>query len=103
MTLGCSVHWMHTSYQVFTTLGGIMVYVGGYHECIGRCSVHWRDIDRPIRVLSCVCKFFCNLLNTTLTGSLNKNNIIHNTQIGFFENHRASDHVFTLKSTCQYN
>ena len=53
---------------------------------------------RPICVLSCICKFFCNLLNTRLTGSLNKNNIIHKTQVGFVENHRTSDHAFTLKS-----
>ena len=53
---------------------------------------------RPICVLSCICKFFCNLLNTRLTGSLNKNNVIHKAQIGFVENHRTSDHVFTLKS-----
>ena len=37
-------------------------------------------------------------MNTRLTGSLNKNNVIHKAQIGFVENHRASDHVFTLKS-----
>ena len=53
---------------------------------------------RPICVLSCICKVFCNLLNTRLTGSLNKNNVIHKAQIGFVENHRTSDHVFTLKS-----
>ena len=74
-----------------------MVYVGGYHDCIGRCSVHWRDID-SICVLSCTCEFFCNTLNTRLTGSLTINNIIHKTQICFFENRRTSDHVFTLKS-----
>ena len=54
--------------------------------------------NRPICVLSCICKYFCNLLNARLTGSLNKNNIIHKTQIGFVENHRTSDHVFILKS-----
>ena len=37
-------------------------------------------------------------MNTRLTGALNKNNIIHKTQIGFVENHGTSDHVFTLKS-----
>ena len=53
---------------------------------------------RLICVLSCICKFFCNLLNTRLTGSLNENNIIHKAQIGFVKNHRTSDHVITLKS-----
>ena len=53
---------------------------------------------RPICVLSFICKFFCNLLNTRLTGSLNKNNIIQKTLIVFVENHRTSDHVYTLKS-----
>ena len=48
--------------------------------------------------MSCICKFFCNLLNTRLTGSLNKNNVIHKAQIGFIENHRTSDDVLTLKS-----
>ena len=52
---------------------------------------------RPICVLSRICKFFCNLLNTRLTGSLNKN-VILKAQIGFVEYHRTSDHVFTLKS-----
>ena len=37
-------------------------------------------------------------MNTRLTGSLNENNVIHKAQIGFVENHRTSDHVFTLKS-----
>ena len=37
-------------------------------------------------------------MNTRLTGSLNKNNVVHKAQIGFVENHRTSDHVFTLKS-----
>ena len=28
---------------VFSTLGDTMMNVGGYHEYIGGCSVHWRD------------------------------------------------------------
>ena len=26
-----------------STSGDIMMHVGGYHEYIGRCSVHWGD------------------------------------------------------------
>ena len=28
---------------MFSTSGDIMMNVGGYHEYIGGCSVHWRD------------------------------------------------------------
>ena len=34
---------MSTSGGVFSTSGDIMMHVGGYHEYIGGCSVHWGD------------------------------------------------------------
>ena len=48
--------------------------------------------------MSCICKFFYNLLNTRLTRSLNRNSNIYKTQIGFVENHTTTDDIFTLKS-----
>ena len=33
------VHW-----GMFSTLEGTISTSGGYHEYIGGCSVHWRDI-----------------------------------------------------------
>ena len=56
------------------------------------------DNYRPICVLSCLCKFFKNLLNSRLYDSLMKEKIINPVQIGFVENHRTTDHIFTLKA-----
>ena len=39
---GCSVHWgVFSTSGVFSTLGGYHEYIGGYHEYVGGCSVHW--------------------------------------------------------------
>ena len=46
------------------------------------------DIFRPICVLSCVCKFFTNVLNNRLTLVCKKEKLIHCSQIGFLENYR---------------
>ena len=56
------------------------------------------DNYRPICVLGCLCKFFTNLLNSRLYGTLMKEKIINPVQTGFVENHRTTDHIFTLKS-----
>ena len=56
------------------------------------------DNYRPICVLSCLCKFFTNLLNSWLYDTLMKEKIINLVQIGFVENHRKTDHIFTLKT-----
>ena len=53
---------------------------------------------RPICVLSCLCKFFTNALNIRLSESTKRCKIIDHVQIGFSENHRTTDHIFTLKS-----
>ena len=34
---------MSTSGGYTSTSGDIMIHVGGYHEYIGGCSVHWGD------------------------------------------------------------
>ena len=49
-----------------------------------------------IYYFSCLCKFFTNLLNSRLY-TLMKGKIINPVQIGFVENHRTTDHIFTLK------
>ena len=56
------------------------------------------DNYRPIRVLSCLCKFFTNLLISRLYDTLMKEKIINPVQIGFVENHTTTDHIFTLKT-----
>ena len=56
------------------------------------------DNYRPICVLSCLCKFFTNLLNSRLYDPFMKEKIINPVQIGFVENPRTTDHIFTLKT-----
>ena len=58
---------------------------------------------RPICVLSCLCKFFTNALNNRLSESTKRCKIINDVQIGFSENHRTTDHIFTLKSIISKN
>lgn len=53
---------------------------------------------RPICVISCLGKFFINILNSRLSILFKKKNMIHVSQIGFEEKHRTADHVFTLKT-----
>ena len=56
------------------------------------------DKYRPICVLSCLCKFFTNLLNSRIYDALMKEKVINPVQIGFVENHRTTDHIFTLRT-----
>ena len=56
------------------------------------------DNFRPICVLSCVSKFFTNVLNNRLTLVCKKEKLIHWSQIGFLENYRTTDHIFSLKT-----
>ena len=42
------------------------------------------DNFRPICVLSCLCKFSTNILNSRLMDLCKKHNLIHALQIGFF-------------------
>ena len=56
------------------------------------------DNFRPICVLSCLCKFFTNILNKRLCLVCKAEKLIHISQIGFVEGHRTSDHIFSLKT-----
>ena len=56
------------------------------------------DNFRPICVLSCLCKFFTNILNKRLCLVCKAEKLIHISQIGFVEGHRTSDHIFGLKT-----
>ena len=56
------------------------------------------DNFHPICVLSCVCKFFTNVLNNRLTLVCKKEKLIHCSQIGFLENYRTTDDIFSLKT-----
>lgn len=52
---------------------------------------------RGICVSSCLGKFFSSILNQRLLSFIKKNNLLHNSQIGFMPNQRTSDHIFTLR------
>ena len=56
------------------------------------------DNYRPISVTSCLSKLFCIILNFRLSDFLKDNKILSNSQIGFLEETRTVDHVFTLKT-----
>ena len=49
-------------------------------------------------ILSCIYKFFTDLLSSRLYDTLMKEKIINSVLIGFVKNHRTTDHMFTLKS-----
>lgn len=53
---------------------------------------------RGICVSSCLGKFFSSILNHRLLLFIDKNELLHNSQIGFLPHHRTSDHIFTLRS-----
>ena len=53
---------------------------------------------RGITITSCVAKVFNSVLNNRLEKFLSDNNIIHEAQIGFKKNSRASDHLFILRT-----
>lgn len=52
---------------------------------------------RGICVSSCLGKLFTAVLNKRLLKFTEKENLLHNSQIGFMPRHRTSDHIFTLK------
>ena len=51
-----------------------------------------------ICVSGCLGKFFCSILNERLINYYDKNNIIHQSQIGFRPGFRTIDHIFTLRT-----
>ena len=53
---------------------------------------------RGICVSSCLGKFFTSILNHRLLLYVEKNQILHNCQIGFLPRNRTSDHIFTLRT-----
>ena len=53
---------------------------------------------RGICSRSCLGKLFCSTLNMRLLNFSNNLKILHRSQIGFFPGHRASDHIFTLRT-----
>ena len=55
------------------------------------------DNYRGICITSCLGKVFFLILNDRLSKVVNKNRIIHHSQIGFKKGFRTTDHLFTLK------
>ena len=53
---------------------------------------------RGICISSCLGKVFCSILNTTLLNFSNNHKILHRFQIGFLPGHRASEHIFSLRT-----
>ena len=56
------------------------------------------DNYRGLTVNSCLGKLFNCILNNRLTDFLDKNKIIHDSQIGFKKKARTSDHIFILNT-----
>ena len=53
---------------------------------------------RGICINSCLGKVFCSILNTRLLNFSNNHKIFHRSQIGFLPGHRASEHIFSLRT-----
>ena len=53
---------------------------------------------RGIAIMSCMGKLFCSVLNNRLVQFSKENKINKKEQIGFMEDCRTSDHIFTLKT-----
>ena len=53
---------------------------------------------RGICISSCLGKVFCSILNTRLLNFSNNHKILHRSQIGFLPGHRASEHIFSLRT-----
>ena len=53
---------------------------------------------RGICINSCLGKVFCSILNTRLLNFSNNHKILHRYQIGFLPGHRASEHIFSLRT-----
>ena len=51
-----------------------------------------------LEISSCLSKVFCSILNTRLLNFSNNNKILHRPQIGFLREHRASEHIFSLRT-----
>lgn len=52
---------------------------------------------RGIAISSNLGKLFCNIINTRLTEFLLENKVINQCQIGFMQDHRTTDHIYTLQ------
>ena len=53
---------------------------------------------RGICVSSCLGKFFSSIINQRLVDFLEKKKILHPSQIGFLNDNRTADHIFTLRT-----
>ena len=98
--------------KVYAKLFNLTLTVGEVPNiwCKGLIAPVFKDGDtlnpenyRQICVLRCLCKFFTNALNNRLSESTERCKIINHVQIGFSENHRTTDHIFTLKSIISKN
>ena len=61
----------------------------------------WINLKKPILTvfaLVVVAAKSCSILNTRLLNFSNNDKILHRTQIGFLPGHRASEHIFSLRT-----
>ena len=99
-------HSIDVMCPVFKKLFNIILESGIFPDswCISSLTPIFKSGDtsdtnnyRGICVSSCLGKFFTSILNQRLMKFIQKNKILHNSQIGFLPNHRTSDHIFTMR------
>ena len=100
-------HSFNVMLPVYSKLFNLILQSGFYPDtwCVGSLTPIFKSGDRAdpsnyrgICVSSCLGKFFSIILNQRLLNFTQKNNILHNSQIGFMPNFRTSDHIFTLRT-----
>ena len=100
-------HSFNVMLPVYSKLFNLVLQSGFYPDtwCVGSLTPIFKSGDRAdpsnyrgICVSSCLGKFFSIILNQRLLNFTQKNNILHNSQIGFMPNFRTSDHIFTLRT-----
>ena len=74
------------------------IWCKGNNPCAQKGDPFNPDNFRPICALSCLCKFFTNILNSRLMDVCKKHNLIHTSQTGFLEGCRTINHIFSLKT-----
>ena len=92
---------------VYVKLFNLILKSGIFPEawCIGSLTPIFKSGDlsdtnnyRGICVSSCLGKFFTVILNRRLLNHIQRESILHNSQIGFMPGNRTTDHIFSLRT-----